>query len=425
MKKILNSLIFLSLLLVLNVKADMGPPSLPTLQARVTNANGATCEDGMKINYDEVVAVYGEEGLDYYYVDYNNSECVIKRKDVVIITDSYDLSNATKYENIYDVLVIKKDGVTMYEGPDKGFKTLGTIPYDTMLKPTYYTGTYWKYVEYNGIKGWISGEDNAVVHSPKYDGDIVYNFSINDLKITATGIWNDSNDKVIGTFPANTEVTNYWKIDYGHKYYVRYNGISGFVDNDETFAYKCDGTKIKVTKKVDVYDVVEAYALKKQTAVGSIEPNKDYDVKYCIPGRGFYAYYLTDKNAWVQEKEAENGNNSDLFVIETDSKGEVYDHTKANDPSQDNPKNPSDVEPPKEEPVPEKEQAPKPEPKNDKKLSNEELIMICVGAGVLIAVTILVIIKLVNKKKNNESELVQNSNEVEPVQNNNEESNKE
>ena len=50
MKKIFSFLFLMSLLFVLNVKADAGPPSLPTLKAKVKN-DGAKCyEDYEKKN---------------------------------------------------------------------------------------------------------------------------------------------------------------------------------------------------------------------------------------------------------------------------------------------------------------------------------------------------------------------------------------
>ena len=491
MRKILNGLLLLSLLLVINVKADMGPPVLPTFKFEVINPNGTTCyetlDDGnikaietLKYNSvhygSEVGYCFSGEGAkystDYYCLETDEGQCLIKKGDIAVAKDKFEPVEEDKDPKEELPKEIKAlEEIKIYDGPSKNFyKEIGTVPKDTSLKPEFKLRDFWYYIEYNGIKGYISSEDNAIVYKMNpIIGVTYYEMDIYDKgEIT----WKNNDDrKVIGTIPVNTELPIEWATDYHRNYYVTYNGVSGFVDSHYTFGDKCDGTKIEVKKSVDVYDFVGlSDEYKKHTKVGSLDANQEYDVKYCAGRQGWVAYYITSMNGWIDE------DHDDPYIIEKDPDGKVYDHTReaiwlekieikghpfdfkydqtsydielndgetnlefvvtpeevkvevtGNEDLKDGSvvtlkitdddgteiytfniktkKIVNDVEPPK--PV-------KPEPKKEtRKLSYEELIMICVGAGIIIAVTILIIIKLVNKKKTNALPPVQNQDDNE------------
>ncbi len=486
MKKKFNILLFLSLLLVLNVKADMGPPALPQLEMEVSNPDGAKCYDSeSKVNrtlkYGELAYGHIDDTdlyddnfrKDYYKLSFNEKEvvsCYVKKTDVVVKQDNFKPSEDDKEEGPFALWALKD--MKIYSGPSKNFyKEVGAIPKDSKLESSYKLGDYWYYVEYNGIKGYTSSEGGAIV--VHIEPEIVVTYDKTPIFDHEFDYGTTKDSKIIDTIPANKELKVEWGTDYSRNNYIEYNGKYGFVYNHYSFANKCDGTKIKAKKSVKVYESLDyddnGKLISKE--LGTIDSNKDYDVKYCGGGQGWNAYYITSKNGWINE------NHEDRYIIETDSKGEVFDHTKEgiflekieikghsidfsktqysytvelseeetklefvvtpnevevdvlnNEDLKNNSvvtlkakdedgthtytfkivkaEKPGDVQPPtpKEEPTP-----------DDKKgLTNEELIMICVGAGILIAVTILVVIKLVNKKKNSE---------VDPIQNNNDNSN--
>jgi len=404
MRKILNSLLLFGLLLALNVKADAGPPTLPEIELEISNPDGAKCYD----NDDKVVSTL-QHGKKYHatqgmydankYRVYVNDEinCDVSYKDVIANTKDFKIKDDEK-ENVKGQILFLEN-VDVYSGPASIFEKVGTVPKGTKIKPQYVYSYYWYYIEYNNIKGFVSRANGEVVaeYVPE-DYENVYMMTTSEVDIE-----DFSGKKNLGTIPANTEIKREWEsLDRGEHsstLYVTYNGISGFVEDGEfsSFAHKCEGAKVRSYKTTDVYETVEFKSSEDDKTiiiskvVGKIEANKDYDVTYCNENID-NEYYIPSLKGWVIEQE-------EGYLIVTDKDGEVYDHTKLDDdnkepegPTKDTPKEPTDVEPPKkDEPTPKKEES--------KGLSNDELIMICVGAGIIVAVTIGVTIILVNKRK--------------------------
>lgn len=404
MKKILNILLLLSLLVTLNVKADAGPPMFPTIDVEISNKDGAKCYD--HDNQLKKTLPYGEkysasqdiqdENKYFINTEEDYEYCYVSAKDVVVKTKDFKVEEGDKNEIKGKALFL--DNVTIYSGPATLFDKVGTIPKGTTLNPEYEYNYYWLYVSYNGMKGFVSRHKGRIVLEalPSEDEDITI-VTFAKTPIYSFENWNLEKRKEIGSIPANTEIKNYWtSTDNGGEvytyYYLTYNGVSGFVpigNKFDSFAAKCDGYKIQAKKSVDVYKTVEFDDSDiSAESIGKIEANKEYDVKYCgmIPE---YIYYIPSLKGWVIERD------TDPYIIETNKDGEVYDHTVSDEDDDPNPENPiSDPDPIE----PEKPEPEKPV-KETKKLSYDELIMICVGAGILIAVTILVTIKLVNKRK--------------------------
>ncbi len=414
MRKILNSLLLLSLLLVLNVKADMGPPVLPILEMEVSNPYGAKCYDSdSKVNrtlkYGELVYGYIDDTdlyddnfkKDYYQLSFNEGEviyCYVKKTDVVVKQDNFKPSEDDKEKGPFALWALKD--IKIYSGPSKNFyKEIGSIPKDSKLESSYKLGDYWYYVTYNGITGYISGESQDLIN--KITETIVM-YEPNDYKIESGKV----------TIPAGEEFKEYWVTDYERVVYVVYNGklvntTIHKVGDYNYFATKCNGSKIEALKELPVY----SYENNIKKKINTLEVNKKYDVEYCFQGyrENREAYYIPSLKGWIDEEYGGDGEEVRSPIVFYDKDGNS-NRDEQEDPKQEEPtekpKNPGDVQPP----------TPKPEPTPDDKkgLTNDELIMICVGAGILIAVTILVVIKLVNKKKNSE---------VDPIQNNNDNSN--
>ena len=484
MRKILNSLLLLSLLLVLNVKADMGPPVLPKLKGEVKNDNTKCYKDLEFKEVDRVltkgtvieVENYGDGEYSYHYDSKNeDASCYIHLEDLNFFNRKYELSNEDKLEKEIDLMVIESKGVEMYKGPSTYFEKLNkVVPKGAKIKAQYRIGDFWYYVTYDGVTGYISSEKTAIVNNeePSEKYFTVYAKNIEKIGSERQAAAENENVNVIGEIPANTLIEINWSADYDRYYYVDYNGKSGLVGKMDGFADSCSGSKIVAQRDLDVYDNLG----RKRAKIGSVSKGKEYAVSYCYAFYDEEGYYITELNGWIynylsdskyiphddfvkyinskgedpykgsvilekleikghdigfaknkavytvelseeetklefvvtpNEVEVDVLNNEDLknnSVVTLKAKDDDGTHTytfkivKA--------EKPGDVQPPtpKEEPTP-----------DDKKgLTNEELIMICVGAGILIAVTILVVIKLVNKKKKEE---------VDPIQNNNDNSN--
>ena len=484
MRKILNSLLLLSLLLVLNVKADMGPPAFPKLKGEVKNDNTKCYKD---MDFKEVERVlakgtvievenYGAGEYSYHY-DLTNEEayCYIHLEDLNFFNQKYELSNEDKLEKEIDLMVIESKGVEMYKGPSTYFEKLNkVIPKGTKLKTQYRMGDFWYYVTYDGVSGYISSEKTAIVNNEVQGQKYFTVYAINIQKIGSERQNDENNEKinVIGEIPANTLIEVNWSTDYDRYYYVDYNGTTGLIGKMDGFAEGCSGGKIVAKRDLDVYDNLGS----KRAKIGTVSKGKEYAVSYCYDFYDEEGYYITELKGWIYNRVSESNYLPHVdFVKYTNSKGEdpyegsvvlekleikghdigfaknkteytvelSEEETKLefvvtpdevdvevlnNEDLKNNSvvtlkvkdedgthtytfkivkaEKPGDVQPP----------TPKPEPTPDDKkgLTNEELIMICVGAGILIAVTILVVIKLVNKKKKEE---------VEPIQNNNDNSN--
>jgi len=506
MKKLFNILIMVSLLMVINVKADMGPPIFPTLEFEVTNPDGAKCYDYelLKVSktyaYGSVVETteenpYSDELSNYYSIEFKTDNyyetCFIKRSDLSIKQDDYKVDEEAIEKNNSHYQIWALEDVKIYSGPSTNFyKELATLPKDTKLEPMFYLPEFWYYIEYNGVKGYVSSEKEAIVNNRYAEGEY---FTTLDSDMYERPLSIDENEeyKTLTTVPANTSIKNYWETDYYQFIYFEYNGTYGFLNN-VGFATNCAGSKIKAINGLTVYDNLGAKRLK----LGTIPKDKEYDVTYCYEQYSDRGYYLPAMKGWVYNNyiahDYEKDDPEDViapweFVVFTNEKGEVDDprneanilekveivgheiefskSTKSytveitededklnfvvtpqtegidiNIKNNDNLTNGSVVtleigddnkrytfefnikvkEPEKQEPS--KDVIP-PKKDEDKKdgLSDQTLIIICIGAGVLVALTALVTILLVNKRNKKEKEvLVQNTPVVEPSVENNE-----
>ena len=133
MKKIVS---FICLLLVINVKADSGPPELPEFEFEVINKDGAKCYQldandnfelvktipyGYKYSDDEDKSHYITKISDKYYETYyEDVNCYIEKQDVIINKEKFveDESLKSDYSNTLKALIDLK----IYSGPSKKTK---------------------------------------------------------------------------------------------------------------------------------------------------------------------------------------------------------------------------------------------------------------------------------------------------------------
>jgi len=326
MKKIFSFLFIISLFLVVNVKADAGPPALPTLKARIKNDNVKCYEDYdrtkvlLTLNKNQKIEVNNYGGGFEYYDEEKEQSCFIDVKDLAIGEEEYVLRREDRLENEITIMPVIGDGVQMYTGPSEYYsKAEVIVPKGTILKTKYLVGAYWYYVTYNDVTGYISSENNQMVS--RYDGDNKYvYYTTCELNITDLG--DNENSKVLGKVPANVELTDIWRSDYTRDAYITYNGVTGFVDY-YPLAWKDNG-KIKTLKSVNVYNDLS----EKKQKIGVNVANKEYDVLYVVSTDG-QGYYVPSLKGWLyfdfsNEYETGKRDESNNFIY-TDSNGDVYD----------------------------------------------------------------------------------------------------
>ena len=381
MRKIKLLIIIMICLFITNVKADMGPPSIIEHKVMVTNKNGAQCyEDGKKTNviipYKTILKVSREITGSYIYVndDSDKYSCDVKYSDVSAVNQNFNLNNedVTKIDT-EKAIILATGGLNMRKGPSVTYGKITTIPEKSIVKLTHMAGSYWYYADYNGKLGWVTGMDGYLGFECT---EILVNYE--PVKIYAANM-----KTVLGTIPANTEITDYLDVSDSNDYYVVYKNIKGYIDS--SMLYKTDGTgKIKLIKDVEVRDdndvlktkltanQVLEYTMKKGTNIFyipakklllTLEDNQFEEVvekKYAIKTSGYIG--------------------EGLFGEEKLKKEEITDPKTLEETEEDTPV------------VIEEE----------KTLSIKDMIIIGLLAGILLALTALVIIKLVNSKKKQE-----------------------
>ena len=384
MKKISILIITVVCLFVVNVKADMGPPSIAKHDVMVTNKDGAQCYEYKDnkyvktktiIPYKTILSVSIDISGSYITVESDNSEynCDVKYSDVSAKTQSFSLSDE-EVEKITPVkgIILAKGGLNMRKGPSVTYSKITTVPQYAIVNLTYKAGSYWYYCEYNDHKGWITGMDAYF----GYDGKetLIY---YEDMKIYSTY----DKKAVIGKIPANTEITDYINLvnraDFGISHYVIYNGTKGYVDR---MLYKTDGVgKIKLTKDYDIKE--EDGTLIKKLTPQELEYNM-------ITGTG--TFYLPEKKieAYIHKDYYEYVKKADVLVK---TKGYIGEGLFGEEKQEKTDPTPTETKEEKDEEETEN--------KTKKGMSTRDIIIICLLGGIFLALTAIVIIKLVNGKK--------------------------
>ena len=377
------------------VYADMSAPVIKSYTAYISNVDGAyiyeNSEDGLKqkarLDYGTEFGIATEleiDGIEYGMCEYG----FVKISDIATYDEIGD--EDIDWKNPCNLEVLADDGVEMYNGPAYGYGKKGV----TLQKGTKITGymyksdsTPWYYTEYNGNKGWISvlyarvglekDEERKAIMTPK-----------------DTAIYKDSLKKnQIGTIPANTVVSDYMDLDgWTREYYVRYNGISGFVDEDECAFYYSnkwsipkDGFNLYKTGELNseilVYDIPKDTVLESEyeTYVKENQDDNNY-MWFYTQYNGYWGWVLVDSEGRYEISQYEEQKQKETEVKPVI---EDYEEDDVNTII-------TDVE--TESPVPEAVI-------ERKKLPLTNQIVICVFVAVIIGITGVAILLILNKKK--------------------------
>ena len=376
MKKLFYLFIGILLILPSVAKADMAAPGILTYKAVVNNPNGideykrgndGDVKTGNKIPYGTTFEIEDEE---YNFICIDDScKTFVLLEDLTPVEKEYKLKDNEKGSKI-DALVLTD--VEIKKGPASAYESTGVkIKAGTKITVTEIitdkSETPWCYVEYNGTKGYIDS----------YGGTIAFNIKereiITDAKTEIVGDHTTGN--VIKTIDANKKLKlKIGDLDMWTSYiYVEYDGVKGFIskgfiiekNSKENFEYE---------NETKVYDIVDYYTNLDEAeakVVTTLPANTTVTSEYYDFFNDEIVYYEKDGvKGWIYQKWEED---------------EIEDIAPPEEPK-------------KEEP---KEEQKKEEPKKIVKNKNNYTLYICIGAGILLSLTAIIIVILINKKKKN------------------------
>lgn len=220
--------IIISVLWIEAVYADMSAPELREFEIVVINPDGVDYYDyngGVKghLNKDDIVLVIYEYDGKYtigvketnQYSTYSKSLGEIKSLDDFSIvqeeidpTQLADDPTITTYDMPQKAKINAEEGVDIYAGPSTVYKKVGHIKNGASVLYKYSTFGTHIYVEYDGVKGWVSILKGKVL----VQNDMQYIFK-NDVVTEC------------GTIPKNSITTPKYKTDrWTHKALFEYNG---------------------------------------------------------------------------------------------------------------------------------------------------------------------------------------------------------
>ncbi len=392
MKKIKKLLIIMLLLIPCFVKADMGAPMLREFEVVVVNPEGVDYEPNEYVeeatghlNKDEVVIVMSEFNNKYdIAIKKATGEKVsigsIKSFDgFSIVQDEVDPTKTTndnsitKFDTKQKAIVYNEKGVSIYQGPSKIYKVVGSIKKGTKLEYEYAIdgegGITYIYVEYNGKKGWVEILNKNVLIENKNQ----YIFRV-DV------------DSECGVIPKNTIITPEYSTDRWSKAAL--------------FEYKKCKTLLNTFRSEEVMPLYKATA-KSKIDIPVYEDSDKTNIITTIPANTEFKYYTgTDSQMGT----------IDTQYVEYDGKRgwsfATYDDLDINYGEMNNDTGLKDTK--EKEAKKEIKKETEVNKKNSNKILNlnsKEFIVVCAGGAVVLSLTALVIIVLVNKKKKSKNEV--------------------
>ena len=386
MKNLKRLLILLILCVPCFVKADMGAPMLREFEIVVVNPNGVDYEpyqfsdvSDPHLAKDQVVVVDSEyDGK--YNISVKNDDGTTTSIGTITSLDGFSIvqevvdptktSNDTsikKFDTKQKAIVYNEKGVSIYQGPSKIYKSVGTIKKGTELEYQYAIdgegGVTYIYIDYNGKKGWVEIlEKNVLI-----ENDTQYIFRI-DVETEC------------GTIPKNTIVTPKYKTDKWSK--------------SALFDYKGCKTMQIIFRSDDIMPLYKNSA-KSKVEIPVYDDSDKTNLITTIPANTDFTYYTgTDSMMGTIDTHyvEYDGKRGWTFVTYDAFEVDYSNYTKSGS-LKDTLTNEKKEEIKKES---------KKEEKKDNKILNlnkNEFVIVCVSGGILISLTSIVIIVLVNKKK--------------------------
>jgi len=389
---------FFTGMMSVSIYADEAAPTVKSYKAIVINPNGAEVEhyDSERLEYGTEIVItheYESGGVleGFFRIDGGDGSGYIKLSDIKAFNEKEKID--IDYGKSFKLKVLDEDGVKLYAGPAQAYSEVDTIPYGTEMighKELFEykkDGDYpWYYIEYNGKKGWICELGKVGVVKEKIE------FYLTNKETT---MYTQVNQKVISTIiPANSEIKGSISVflggeGYSYLNYVEYNGIWGFV-SDSDIAFK-DSRKWKVPAdgkklfKTTLYEDRDSNVLVDNIPIGT-ELDIDY-IQMLKYGGWIHTSYKGQKG-WVMLEDGELSEERNEEIAD-ENEIEVLNKNIKKDELNDFIDSKND----KGELV----QSVKKEEENFR-LTGMQIVVICIGVAVIIALTAIVTIVLVNKK---------------------------
>ena len=409
-KKIL--LFFTVLFVMISIQivafADMDAPQIKPYTFTISNPNGVKyysydweqqlLEEVGKLEKDEQIEIIYEERInDEVYGTFFEGEKYTSSSYLVKISNikSAKLPDVEPQKNKkLEATVLAEDGVIVYNGPAYGYQEKNIIPKNTKI--TIYedkeVDSPWYYIENDDISGWVCILKGAVGFKPGYDYPIFRDWEV--LTYDELKVYKDTTySEVVGKIPANTRLENVLDIDdWSFGIFVEYNDISGYI-NHEDYAINMPLSEEETFEYTVSYPakLYKEGNLKSEALVDEIPVGTKVDITYCAN---------TKMTTWVYT--TYNGIDGWIFVVDDFMyDGATYQEVLDNQLKEyetellDN-----EVE------IKSDEEAESEEVKSDVSIevekgyyiSGTQIVLICVGVAIVIALTSFVTIILVNKK---------------------------
>lgn len=259
MKKLLS--MFVLILAVISIQlavfADMDAPSVRPYTATISGIDGVNYYDYVydeasnesrlekvgTLEYGDTIKIHYEQEIEeelygHYYSgeEYASQAYYIKISDIEVLEEN-QVKLSEKSSKIGTKSVVLQDGVELYKGPAYGYEKEGTVLKKGTEIELYSdeenAGNPWYFAKTNNGSGWVCilngaiGTKDAYVEYLEKDKELMTGKKIN--------VYSDTTyTKVVGTIPANTKIENYLDIDdWSWGLYIEYKGISGYVQHED------------------------------------------------------------------------------------------------------------------------------------------------------------------------------------------------
>ena len=430
-----NKLLFIMVLILalisiqIAVFADMDAPSVKPYTATISVVDGADyyryvydenlkesrLEKDGKLKYGDTITIHYEQEIEgelygHYYLDeeYASSAYYVKISDIKVLEEK-QIELSKKSSKVGTKSVVLQDGVELYKGPAYGYEKEGTVLKKgteiELYNDNENAGNPWFFAKTSNGSGWICILNGTVGIKDAYD-----EYSEKDKEIISgkeVKVYKDTTyTKVIGKIPANTKIENYLEIDdWSWGLYVEHNGVSGYVRHED---YETNMTWLEESMEYIVDYPAKIYKeadLRSEVLVDELPLETKLEATYAVNTKMITWIYVTYNgvSGWlfnVDELLSEGETYQDILDRELEYYELEEDSTEIED---------IEDEVASDEKI-ENENVVNKDLQNDDVVANEadatlysisgtQIVLICIGFAVVLALTVFVTIILVNKKQ--------------------------
>ena len=394
MKKKYSLLILLLVFIIpYIVKADVPTVDLEIYEGVVINSEGADIyqyEDDeltkyKHVEYDTKIEVYYEETIkDVKYsvgkIDGEGTDLFIKYDEILILEDEVQPTNkiVSKLPTKIPYRVAATEGLKMYKGPSIHYDEVGEIPSGTVGSYQYYVkNSYYVYVESGETKGWINYDKSQIYIKDR--GSLI---TAGEIKLSCA------------TVPPNTLLESPWYtdsesgnvlIEYKNcteLWYYKNGNVAELLETPEKKYLQRD---LKLYNRIGGQTLVTIKEGEKVKVLSELYENKN-TIDSDKPTTYYYVQYKDDKG-WIEFEKGYLSNKQKEDEPDIGTGADIEDKP--------------DEESPEEKALREEAERQKGvrQANADKKQKINNIISICVVAGIAISLGAVATIVFINKKK--------------------------